>query len=143
MRDEGSSRPRTIDPRSWPLPRLSSSSVSPPEITLAISSWQIDSTSSALAGMQPAYTPHIPESACCELKLYTEYARPRFSRTSWNNLEDMPPPSPAFSTPSANLRSSVRASPPQPSTRLACSMPRDTSRRSEEHTSELQSRRDL
>src|ERR1700683_4769539 len=72
MRDAGSSRPGTNDPRSCPLPRSSSSSVSPPEITLAISSRHIDSPSSALAGRQPAYTPQIPESACCELKLYTE-----------------------------------------------------------------------
>src|SRR5579875_517256 len=70
----------------------------------------------------------MPVSLCCAVKLYTEYASPRFSRTSWNSREDMPPPSAAFSTPSANLRSSVRRSPVQPRTRLACSMPRGTSR---------------
>ncbi len=71
--------------------------------------------------------PHMPMSACCPEKLYTEYARPRFSRTSWNSREDMPPPNAAFSTPSANRRSSVLASASQPSTRLACSMLREIS----------------
>src|SRR5260370_86469 len=71
--------------------------------------------------------PHMPVSACCPLKLYTEYARPRFSLTSWNSREDIPPPNAAFSTPSANRRSSGRASASQPRTRLACSMPREPS----------------
>src|SRR6185436_990642 len=74
-----------------------------------------------LAGRQPTETPTRPASAWWEAKEKTEYARPRFSRTSWNRREDVPPPRAVFSTPSAYLRSSPRGMPLTPSTRFTCS----------------------
>jgi hypothetical protein len=54
IREPVSSRPSTIAPRSWPLPRSNSSSVSPCSAAAATSSRQIDRTSSTLPGWQPA-----------------------------------------------------------------------------------------
>lgn len=68
--------------------------------------------------------PNRPLSAYEEEYEYTEYARPRFSRTSWNSRELMPPPRAALSTPIAQRRSSCRGTPGTPSTRWACSVER-------------------
>ena len=43
-------------------------------------------------------TASAPVSSNAARYEYTEYARPRFSRTSWNRRDDMPPPSAWFST---------------------------------------------
>src|SRR5262249_38353644 len=72
IREDGSSRPSTSDPRSWPLPRSSSAPVRPREMTWAIPSGQIASPSSALAGRQPMEVAHMPLPECCDAKLYTE-----------------------------------------------------------------------
>src|SRR6266511_603250 len=73
---------------------------------------------------QPAYTPTMPASANADPNENTEYASPRFSRTSWNSRDDIPPPTIPCSTPAAYRRSSLRTMPGIPSTRCACSISR-------------------
>src|SRR5690606_2333872 len=58
-----SSRPRTVEPLSWPMARSISSSGSPCSATWSSSSRQIFSTSCTWEGRHPAYTPNRPQSA--------------------------------------------------------------------------------
>ena len=81
-------------PWSGPCPASSSSAVRPSRADLV----QRRRPSARGPGRPwPAGSPRTrrrrPTSAKPELNAYTEYARPRRSRISWNSREDMPPPS--------------------------------------------------